>query len=84
MDSLQISTPTAEARFELRFVPLVGAHPPLAFDCDAAGAVDIDGLSERERRDYLFAHMLVGRDYASPTVRRVLRARAAAGAGAAR
>jgi hypothetical protein len=75
MDSLQITPFAAEPRFELRFVPLVEAHPPLAFDCGPDGAVDIDRLSEPERRDYLFAHMLVGRDYASPTVRRVLRAR---------
>ena len=62
-------------RFELRFEPLTpGSLRPFAFDCDAAGAVDIDALSDEARRDYLFAHMLAGRgDYASTIVPRARR-----------
>lgn len=65
-------------RFELRFEPLLRLARPLAFACDAAGAVDLDALADDERRDYLFAHTLIGRDYASPTVRRIRRALASA------
>ncbi len=78
----QIVPSFAESSFELRFVPTVGVHPTLAFACDASGDVDIDGLSEPARRDYLFAHMLIGRDYEPPLVCRVLRGRAAVPPGA--
>jgi len=74
------SAPGPRGWFELRFEPLSpGSLRAFAFDCDAAGAVDIDALSDDARRDYLFAHMLAGRgDYASTIVRRARRVPAGA------
>ena len=54
--------------FELRFDPLVDAQVPLTFPCDAEGHVDLDQLCDRSRRDYLFAHTLIGRDFTMPVV----------------
>ena len=39
-----------------------------AFPCDAQGRVDMDGLSERARANYLFARAMVGRELAQPSV----------------
>ena len=66
-------TTTAPARFadlsfELRFEPLVAAQAPLSFPCDARGCVDLDELCDRSRRDYLFAHTLIGRHFTMPVV----------------
>jgi hypothetical protein len=54
--------------FELRFDPLVDEQAPLSFSCDARGQVDLDELCDRSRRDYLFAHTLIGRQFTSPVV----------------
>jgi aspartyl/asparaginyl beta-hydroxylase (cupin superfamily) len=40
----------------------------LAFPCDAQGRVDMDTLSERARKNYLFARTLVGREFSVPSV----------------
>jgi len=40
----------------------------LAFPCDKAGTVEMNGLSDRVRDDYLLARALVGRDFHAPTV----------------
>jgi len=66
---------TADAAFqpscyELRFDSLFVAGRGLAFPCDAAGQVDLDGLSERARRNYLYARAVVGREYRYPAVQR--------------
>lgn len=42
-----------------------------AFPCDGGGRVDLDGLSERARANYLYARAVVGRELATPQVRRV-------------
>jgi hypothetical protein len=55
--------------FELRFRSLLHADRALAFPCDAAGRVDLDALSERDRCDYYYARTVVGRDFARPAVR---------------
>lgn len=57
--------------YELRFESLFHAGRALAFPCDARGGVSLDALSDRARQNYLFARAVVGREYASPTVRRV-------------
>lgn len=49
--------------FELRFDSLVAEQPSLAFPCNANGQVDLDELGDRSRRDYLFAHTLIGRHF---------------------
>lgn len=57
--------------YELRFESLFHAGRALAFPCDAHGGVMLDALSEKALQNYLFARAVVGRDYASPTIRRV-------------
>jgi hypothetical protein len=59
----------ADLVFELRFDPLVDQQAPLSFPCDARGHVDLDELCDRSRRDYLFAHTLIGRQFTAPVVR---------------
>jgi hypothetical protein len=59
----------ADLTFELRFDPLVAEQLPLSFPCDARGLVDLDGLCDRKRCDYLFAHTLIGRNFTIPVVR---------------
>ena len=56
--------------FQIRFQSLFNEGRGLAFPCDAAGRVDLDALSERGRRNYFFARSMVGREFASPDVRR--------------
>ena len=58
----------AASRFELRFQSLFHEGRALAFPCDAAGAVDLDGLSAKARNNYLYARATVGRDFAVPAV----------------
>lgn len=60
------STPTG---YELRFPPLSGGGNGYAFPCDAQGHVDLDGLSERVRNDYLFARGVIGWAVEPPAVR---------------
>lgn len=59
-------------RFELRFVALADAGRGLAFPCDATGCVDLAGLRERARANYVYACRAVGRDFHSPIVRAVI------------
>jgi hypothetical protein len=40
----------------------------LAFPCDANGHVNLDGLSEAARNNYLYARALVGREFSTPAV----------------
>lgn len=56
--------------YELRFQSLFDEGRAYAFPCDAAGHVDVDALSERARRNYLYARAVVGRELAVPAVRR--------------
>ncbi len=57
------------SRFEIRFQSLFQEGRALAFPCDAAGHVDTDALSERGRCNYLFARAMVGREFATPSIR---------------
>ena len=54
--------------FEIRFSSLFHEGRALAFPCDANGHVDMDTMSERARNNYLFAHAMVGREFATPLV----------------
>ncbi len=56
------------ATFEVRFKSLFRAGLALAFPCDAKGQVDLDGLPQRARDNYLFARAMVGRDFDVPHV----------------
>jgi hypothetical protein len=65
------ATPTcfADLAFELHFEPLVDEQLPLSFPCDSDGRVDLDELCDRSRRDYMFAHTLIGRHFTMPVIR---------------
>lgn len=39
-----------------------------AFPCDGDGRVDLDGLSESARNNYLYARAMVGRELTAPAV----------------
>lgn len=54
------------ARYELRFEHLFNRGRGFVFPCNADGLVDLDGLSDRGRNNYLFARALVGRELAFP------------------
>ena len=56
-------------RLALRFMPRSHGGRCMMFPCNAAGHVEIDRLSERDRIDYLFARALRGRDYSLSIVR---------------
>jgi hypothetical protein len=56
-------------RYELRFQSLFDEGRGYAFDCDAAGHVDIDRLSERARANYYYARTCIGREFTVPAVR---------------
>ena len=58
------------AAYELRFMSLFTEGRGLTFPCDAAGRVDLDGLSDRARQHYWYARKAVGREYRFPTVQR--------------
>lgn len=54
--------------YELRFRALFDARMIHRFACDAAGHVDLDGLGDSARRDYLYMRTLIGRDFSMPAV----------------
>jgi hypothetical protein len=54
--------------YEIRFANLFREGSALAFPCDSRGCVDLDGLTDRARNNYLFARAMVGRDFATPVV----------------
>lgn len=56
------------AFFEIRFQSLYHEGRALCFPCDAQGHVDLDGLSDRARENYLYARAVIGREYAYPRV----------------
>ena len=58
---------TASA-FELRFQSLFDSGRGYAFPCDCAGCVDLDGLTDRARNNYLYARAMVGRELSVPRV----------------
>ena len=57
--------PTHEVRFESLFKEGRG----YAFPCDERGTVDLDGLSETARTNYLYARAVVGIELAMPCVK---------------
>ncbi|HEX6705977.1 MAG TPA: hypothetical protein VF169_14530 [Albitalea sp.] len=62
------STCRSSTGYEIRYQPLSGRGPELAFPCDARGQVPLDALSDRARNNYLYARAVVGREYAAPAV----------------
>jgi hypothetical protein len=69
MAKLNSNAPAPEgAHYELRFQPFVDDGRVYAFPCDLEGHVDIDALSDADRLDYLYARVLVGREFGVPDV----------------
>lgn len=70
MNVVQVALATVAERggFELRFQSLFHEGRALVFPCDAAGQVKLDALSERARENYLYARVVIGREYAVPAV----------------
>jgi hypothetical protein len=65
------STPAASAStFEVWFASLFNEGRGLVFPCDEDGHVRIDALSDRGRSNYFFARAMLGREYATPQVKR--------------
>ena len=58
-----------QPQFELCFQSLFDSGRGYAFPCDPTGMVDLDGLSERARNNYLYARAMVGRELAVPALR---------------
>lgn len=56
-------------RYELRFQSFCDPARALAFPCDSAGRVDLDGLGERTLLKYLYARAVVGAEFGPPSVR---------------
>ena len=64
-----VSAPSrSPSRHELRFHPLHSSRPVFSFRCDAHGKVDLDKLSHRDRNNYLYARVFIGREFARPSV----------------
>ena len=68
MPAVQSLSAAAPGAFQLRFESLFQQGRALAFPCDGQGHVEMDGLSERARSNYLYARAVVGREYATPRV----------------
>jgi hypothetical protein len=56
--------------YELRFQSLFDQGRGYAFPCDLRGHVDMDAMSDRARINYLYARTVIGREFATPAVRR--------------
>lgn len=60
---------TPGTAYELRFQSLFNEGRGLAFPCDEAGHVDFAALSDRALRNYLYARIVIGREFTHPAVR---------------
>jgi len=58
----------AAAGYAVRFTSLFHGGRAMSFPCDGEGHVDMDALSPRAQRNYLYARAMVGREYAMPEV----------------
>lgn len=58
--------------FQLHYRSLFDPGRGFSFPCDGRGQVDLDGLSERARNNYLYARAVVGRELAWPDITRCL------------
>lgn len=67
MDRLPTPRP-GERTHELRFRSLSNQGRGYAFPCDREGQVDLDALTEHARRNYFFAHTVIGSEFYMPVV----------------
>ena len=61
--------PPRNGGFEVHYQSLFQSGRGLVFPCDEAGHVNLNALTERGRGNYLFARAMVGREFATPSVR---------------
>lgn len=59
---------TYTVHYELRFQSLSNEADALAFPCDREGHVFLDELSEPAKREYLYARVVIGHEFALPAV----------------
>ncbi|MBC5785433.1 hypothetical protein H8N03_20970 [Ramlibacter sp. USB13] len=57
--------------YVLCFRSLFDSGRGYAFPCDGRGTVDLDGLTEQARNNYLYARAMVGRELSTPAVERL-------------
>jgi hypothetical protein len=62
----------APGSFEIRFAALSQYGTGLSFPCDGTGQVDLDALSCKAKREYLYARAMIGLEYAYPVIARLL------------
>ena len=67
-DSMSAASSRSSLQHVLQFHSLDKSRPVFVFRCDAKGQVDLDRLSYRERNNYLYARVSIGREFAGPTV----------------
>jgi hypothetical protein len=56
------------AAYQLRYPCFCDPDRALAFPCNAQGCVEMDALSAPALEDYLYARVVVGREYGNPAV----------------
>ena len=62
-------TDSSSSQFELCYESVFHSDQGFAFPCDCKGQVQLDGLTDRARNDYLYARAMVGRELFAPAVR---------------
>ena len=60
---------TSHCEFQLCYRSLFDPGRGFAFPCDCQGHVDMDGLSDRGRNNYLYARAMVGKELTVPAVK---------------
>ena len=60
--------PSTATQFQLRYRSFFDSDSGFSFPCDARGRVDMDGLSERARNNYLYARAMVGKQLDVPAI----------------
>jgi len=70
MDTVTSTLGCPVTGYLLRFESLFDPGRGLAFPCNERGEVALDALSERARRNYFYARVVVGREYGVPAVQR--------------
>lgn len=59
---------SSSSLFQLCFRSLFDPGRGYAFPCDGNGRVDLDGLSQEARNNYLYARAMIGRELSVPEV----------------
>lgn len=60
--------PSTASQFQLRYRSFFDPDSGFSFPCDAGGHVNMDGLSERARNNYLYARAMVGKELDVPAI----------------